>query len=224
MDTNKEMDREMSEELYMDIRNVYCVGRNYRLHAAELGNAVPTSPMLFLKPTHAAVELTDGILRVPGNRGEVHYETELVVRAGRAYEPGIRPDELFSHMTVGLDLTLRTVQDELKAKGFPWLAAKGFRGSAPLGRWVGYPGLDKLAAEEFHLCLNGKEVQRGNIKDMVFGLGELADFVGQAYGLGPGDILFTGTPAGVGPLSGGDELEWGMGGITLGKATVVLEA
>lgn len=207
----------------MEIRNVFCVGRNYRLHAAELGNDVPSSPMLFMKPSHAAVPVTEGMLLVPGNRGAVHYETELVVRVGRPYESGISPDELFSHLTVGLDLTLREVQDGLKAKGHPWLAAKGFRNSAPLGKWIEFPGEATLADTDFGLNLNAKEVQRGNVKDMVFGLRELAEFTGQAYGLGPGDILFTGTPAGVGSLSEGDELAWWFGDRTLGSAKVAME-
>ncbi|WP_276356390.1 fumarylacetoacetate hydrolase family protein [Cohnella caldifontis] len=204
----------------MDILNVYCVGRNYRQHAAELGNDVPESPMLFLKPSHAAVQLKDGLLRLPGGQGEVHYETELVLRVGSPYREGIAPDELFSHVTVGLDLTLRTVQDGLKAKGLPWLPAKGFRNSAPLGEWLDYPGETALAELEFGLNLNGREVQLGNIRNMVFGLAKLVEFAGRAYGLGPGDLLFTGTPGGVGPLHDGDELAWRLGNRTLGKAKV----
>lgn len=202
------------------IRNVFCVGRNYKLHAEELGNAVPESPMLFLKPSHAADPLTDGKLPLPEDQGAVHYEVELVLMVGQAYRPGILADELFSHVTVGLDLTLRTVQDKLKTKGHPWLAAKGFRHSAPLGRWLSYPGIEALERVDFGLHLNGKEVQRGNIRGMVFGLQALADHAGQAYGLDAGDILFTGTPAGVGALAGGDELAWWLGGDTLGRATV----
>ncbi len=210
----------MEEEPF--IRNVYCVGRNYRLHAAELANDVPASPMLFLKPTHATTTIADGILPLPGNQGAVHYETELVLRVGRSYQPGMSVDELFSHVTVGLDLTLRTVQDVLKAKGHPWLAAKGFRHSAPLGRWQVYPGEESLVCADFGLHLNGREVQRGNISDMVFGLKELADYVEEVYGLGPGDVLFTGTPAGVGPLADGDELVWWRGDAVLGRAKVVM--
>lgn len=202
------------------IRNVYCVGRNYRLHAEELGNAVPDAPMLFLKPSHAADPIADGNLLLPGGQGDVHYEVELVFMAGQPYRPGISADELFSHVTVGLDLTLRTVQDRLKAKGHPWLAAKGFRHSAPLGRWQANPGLEALARVEFGLQLNGTEVQRGHIRDMVFGLQQLADYVGQAYGMDEGDLLFTGTPAGVGALADGDKLAWWLGGDTLGRAVV----
>jgi|GEM_PF-138760 len=202
------------------IRNIFCVGRNYRLHAEELGNAVPASPLLFLKPSHAADTLADDILFLPADQGAVHYEVELVLMAGQTYRPGIAADELFTHVTVGLDLTLRTVQDQLKAKGQPWLAAKGFRHSAPLGRWLPYPGIEALERVDFGLHLNGREVQRGNIRDMVFGLQQLADHAGQAYGLKAGDILFTGTPAGVGALADGDELVWRLGGDTLGRATV----
>jgi fumarylpyruvate hydrolase len=207
----------------MDIRNVYCVGRNYRLHAAELGNDVPSSPMIFLKPAHAAVSLSDRVLTVPGNRGAVHYEAELVFIAGRPYEPGISPDDLYSHMTVGLDLTLRSVQDELKAKGHPWLPAKGFRNSAPLGRWLPFPGTAELADKDFGLRVNGREAQRGNVRDMVFGLRELTDFVANTYGLGTGDILFTGTPAGVGALAEGDTLELWWNDEILGGAKLSLE-
>ena len=190
-----------------DLRNIYCVGRNYRLHAAELGNEVPTSPMIFTKPTHAAAEMTGGELRLPGSRGSLHYEAELVFAVGRPYEAGIRLDELVSAFTVGLDLTLREVQDKLKAKGHPWLAAKGFRNSAVLGRWLAYPGEAELETGSFALRINDREVQRGLVGDMVFDLQTLADFVALHYGLGTGDLLFTGTPAGVGALSDGDVLE-----------------
>lgn len=206
----------------MDIRNIYCVGRNYRLHAEELDNAVPTSPMLFTKPTHAVAPL-DGTLVIPSAQGAVHYEAELVFAVGRTYVPGMRPDDLLTHFTVGLDLTLRDLQDKIKSKGFPWLPAKGFRNSAVLGRWLAYPGLDQVSAHAFGLRMNGKKVQRGLMQDMVFGLQELIDYTGSVYGLGPGDLLYTGTPAGVGALSGGDELEVWWNEETLGRATVKLE-
>ncbi|WP_407637504.1 fumarylacetoacetate hydrolase family protein [Cohnella kolymensis] len=207
----------------MDIRNIYCVGRNYRLHAAELGNEVPSSPMLFTKPTHAACAMDGGLLTLSGSQGALHYEAELVVAVGRPYEKGIRCDELFSRFTVGLDLTLRDVQDRLKAKGHPWLAAKGFRNSAPLGHWMEFPGLQALANHDFAMQINGKEVQRGNIKDMVFDLQQLADFAGSNYGLSAGDLLFTGTPAGVGSLHDGDELDLSWNEQSVGRSTVKLQ-
>jgi fumarylpyruvate hydrolase len=220
---NAEASMQFSPMRLNDIRNIYCVGRNYRLHAAELGNEVPSSPMLFTKPSHAACAMDEGLLMIPGAQGAVHYEAELVFAVGRSYEEGMRCDELFSQFTVGLDLTLRDVQDRLKAKGHPWLAAKGFRNSAPLGEWRMFPGSDALENHDFGMRINGKEVQRGNIRDMVFGVQELAEFVGRTYGLSAGDLLFTGTPAGVGSLHNGDELEVSWNEESVGRATVKLQ-
>jgi fumarylpyruvate hydrolase len=210
--------------LIPDIRNIYCIGRNYRLHAAELGNEVPDSPMLFTKPTHAATSMANGTLVVPGGQGSVHYEAELVFAVGRTYEAGLSCDDLFISFTVGLDLTLRNVQDQLKAKGHPWLAAKGFRNSAPLGRWLSFPGMSAITEHDFGLRINGEEVQRGNVRDMVFDLQQIADFVGQTYGLGEGDLLYTGTPAGVGSLNEGDILEVWWHEESLGKGQVNLSS
>lgn len=212
-----------SSFLNSDVRNIYCVGRNYRLHAAELGNEVPTSPMLFTKPSHAAVAMVDGILELPHSQGSVHYEAEVVFAVGRTYEAGLSYDDLITSFTVGLDLTLRDVQESLKAKGHPWLAAKGFRNSAPLGRWRSYPGAEVLNELEFGLTINDKEVQRSSIRDMVFDLQQIVDYVGQAYGLAAGDLIFTGTPAGVGSLSEGDKLEVWWNNESVGRATVKLD-
>lgn len=206
-----------------DIRNIYCVGRNYRLHAAELGNEVPSSPMLFTKPTHAACVMDNGLLVIPGSQGAVHYEAELVFAVGRTYEEGISCDELFTHFTVGLDLTLRDVQDQLKAKGHPWLAAKGFMNSAPLGEWREFQGMETLQNDDFTMRINDKEVQRGNVRDMVFSLQQLTDFAGKTYGLSAGDLLFTGTPAGVGSLHDGDELEVLWHEESLGRSKIKLK-
>lgn len=203
-----------------DIRNIYCVGRNYRLHAAELGNAVPDSPMIFTKPSHAAVEMRGEALYIPGSQGMVHYEAELVFAVGRAYEAGMSCDELFTSFTVGLDLTLRDVQDLIKANGQPWLPAKGFRSSATVGRWLDFPGEAAMTEYDFGLRLNGAEVQRGNVRDMVFTLQQIVDYIGQNYGLGAGDLIFTGTPEGVGSLSEGDKLEVWLNEQSLGEATV----
>ncbi|MFK7695252.1 fumarylacetoacetate hydrolase family protein [Paenibacillus sp. HJGM_3] len=188
-------------------RNVYCVGRNYRAHAAEMGNAVPEQPMLFGKPTHALVEMDGRHIVLPGAQGSVHYEAELVVHIARPYESGIRVDEMVDQYALGLDLTLRDVQDTLKKKGYPWLAAKGFLHSAPLTAFRPFPGVAALQQADFTLRKNGIEAQRGNVKNMIFDLQTLVDFTARHYGLGPGDVLFTGTPEGVGALADGDRLE-----------------
>lgn len=189
------------------IRNVYCVGRNYRLHAEELGNAVPDEPMIFMKPSHAVVLMEDQELTLPGGRGEIHYEAELVVRIGADHTPGINVDEVIDAYAFGIDFTLRDVQSVIKQKGHPWTAAKGFKNSAPISKFEPVQSIQSLTDFEFTLNKNGEEVQRGNIRDMIFTIQNIADYLSEHYGLGPGDIIFTGTPAGVGPVEPGDRLE-----------------
>ncbi|WP_058303484.1 fumarylacetoacetate hydrolase family protein [Gorillibacterium timonense] len=192
------------------IQNLYCVGRNYRLHAEELGNAVPTEPMLFLKPSHAVIPADGRVIELPGDRGELHYEAEVVLRIGRRFERGMSVDELADGFALGIDFTLRDVQSTLKAKGQPWLPAKGFLRSAPIGVFRPFPGAEAAADIPFSLEKNGHIVQSGQIRDMIFSLQQIVDFTGERYGLGPGDLIFTGTPAGVGKADEGDrfELKW----------------
>ncbi|MDQ0115081.1 fumarylacetoacetate hydrolase family protein [Paenibacillus harenae] len=205
-----------------DIRNIYCIGRNYRLHALELGNAVPTSPMVFTKPTHALIPMEGNVVELPSNVGEVHFELEIVLRIGRDYVPGIKADDIISGMTLGLDLTLRDVQSKIKAKGEPWLPAKGFKGSAPLGAWFEYLGQDALEQQTFTLIRSGQEAQRGQAADMIFDVAALIEFIGTHYGLGAGDIIYTGTPAGVAALADGDTLEAYWGDQKFGSCVVKL--
>jgi len=206
----------------MKYRNVYCIGRNYALHAKELGNEVPKSPIVFLKPTHALVPF-EGTVPMPAGVGEVHHETELVLHVAKAYSPGATVDQLVDRMTLGLDFTLRDVQSELKSKGQPWLAAKGFRHSAPICEWMRFPGAAALQDVEFLLKKNGDAVQRGFARDMLFPFRTLVDHLGQTYGLGEGDVIFTGTPAGVGPVADGDTLELILEGRTLGTCTIAMK-
>lgn len=203
------------------ISNIYCVGRNYRAHAEELGNSVPKEPMIFMKPTHAAIAMNEGGLELPEHRGEVHFETELVLRIARDYEPGMKVDELMDVMAFGIDFTLRDVQSELKKQGHPWTAAKGFRNSAPLTPYIAFPGVDELAEKDFTLKLNGETVQSGNVRNMIFSLQQIVDYIAERYGLGEGDLIFTGTPEGVGPVFAGDKLEISYGGEVLGACEVI---
>lgn len=188
------------------VRNIYCVGRNYALHAKELGNEVPEEPMIFSKPTHA-LHSAVGKLALPGSIGEIHYELEVVVRVGASYRPGMKVDELIDGIALGLDLTARDVQSKLKEKRHPWLLAKGFIGSAVLTEFTPFGGEDWFEALNFSLVKNDETVQQGCPKDMIFPLQQLVDFIGSNLGLAAGDIIYTGTPAGVGPLKGGDTLE-----------------
>ncbi|MDQ6423164.1 fumarylacetoacetate hydrolase family protein [Paenibacillus sp. LHD-117] len=205
-----------------EIKNIYCIGRNYKLHALELGNEVPESPLVFMKPSHSVAGMDGGTVELPGSAGEVHFELEIVLRIGEGYKPGAPADDCIDAMTLGLDLTLRDVQSKLKAKGQPWLEAKGFKASAPLGRLMAYPGEAALAEQEFTL-LRGEEVaQRGCAKDMIFGVSELVRHIEANYGLGAGDLIFTGTPAGVAALREGDKLQAFWGEEKLGECTVTL--
>jgi 2-keto-4-pentenoate hydratase/2-oxohepta-3-ene-1,7-dioic acid hydratase in catechol pathway len=193
------------------IRNIYCVGRNYVAHAKELKNDIPTSPFLFSKPTHALAEACGQEIHLPGDRGAIHYEAELVVHIAKSYEKGMKVDELVDRMALGIDFTLRDVQSELKKKGYPWLLAKGFRNSAILTQFIEFPSIENCKQIDFALMKNGENVQRGNIQNMIFDLQTIIDFSALHFGLGKGDIIFTGTPEGVGPVADGDHfaLKWG---------------
>ncbi|MGG4554037.1 fumarylacetoacetate hydrolase family protein [Paenibacillus woosongensis] len=204
------------------IRNIYCVGRNYRLHIEELGNDVPSEPMIFMKPSHAAVPMDGSAIELPEGRGEVHYEAELVLRIGRDYTPGITVDDLVDVIAFGIDFTLRDVQNKLKDKGHPWTAAKAFLNSAPMTPYMAFPGVEDTAGQDFVLRKNGEVVQRGNISNMIFPLQQIVDYIANHYGLGEGDLIFTGTPEGVGPVASGDKLELAYGGQILGSCTVLL--
>ena len=205
------------------IKNIYCVGRNYRAHAKELNNPVPTSPFLFSKPTHAVAEANGQVVSLPGDRGSVHYETELVLRIGKSYEKGMTVDEIVDGLAIGLDLTLRDVQDVLKEKRYPWLLAKGFPNAAILTKFIDFPGEEACEKTNFSLLINGSQVQEGNIQSLIFDFQTLIDFCAKHFGLGEGDIIFTGTPEGVGPLANRDELTLVWGEEVLGKAKVNLE-
>ncbi|MCB0794900.1 MAG: fumarylacetoacetate hydrolase family protein [Flavobacteriales bacterium] len=180
-----------------------CIGRNYPDHAKELGNQVPDEPVFFLKPASAFVP-TGSPIRLPSFSQEVQYEAELVLRIG-AGSPGTALPGLEA-FTIGLDLTARDVQNELKMKGLPWEKAKAWDGSAVLGEWLPLAGRDPddLA---FDLTINDGLVQSGSTAEMIFSVQELLAHVTRYITLGPGDVLFTGTPQGVGRLEHGDRIQ-----------------
>jgi 2-keto-4-pentenoate hydratase/2-oxohepta-3-ene-1,7-dioic acid hydratase in catechol pathway len=134
-----------------------------------------------------------------------------VAHIARKYEQGITLEDLVDYMTIGIDLTLRDVQNELKAQGYPWELSKGFINSAVVSSWQPFMGLKAALEKDFSLEKNGVEVQRGNLKNMIFDLPTIFEYTAKHLGLDQGDIFFTGTPAGVGPLSDGDRLvcKWG---------------
>lgn len=204
------------------IQNVYCIGRNYKLHALELGNDVPSKPMVFMKPSHAVSILTqDSQLSLPLHKGAVHHELEIVLRIGRKAKPGMTADEVVDSFALGLDFTLRDVQDVLKKKGHPWLPAKGVLHSGPITAFHPYPGSEALKQATFSLLRNGHAVQEGSAQQMIFSFDQLITYIAEHYGLDEGDIIFTGTPAGVGPVEMGDQLELQWNGETWGACQIL---
>lgn len=187
------------------IRNIYCVGRNYINHAHELNNPVPEEPLLFMKST-ASVATGNRIL-LPES-ATIHHELELVCFIGREIpEPGQEIAAAIQGYTLGLDLTDRPLQQKMKDAGKPWFRAKSFRNSTILGDFI--PADEFNLDEPFFLRKNGQQVQSGAVGDMIFPIEVVLQSLAERLPLGPGDILFTGTPAGVGPLQSGDVIEIG---------------
>ena len=186
---------------------IVCVGRNYAEHAKELGNEVPESPVLFIKPPSSLTTLDTGI---DWNKalGECHHECELSIRIGTALK-NATPEQAvaaINGVTLGLDLTLRDVQNKLKNKGQPWERAKAFDGACVLGEWLAPDMLADFANATFRLTVNGEIRQSGDTADMLFDVVQLLVDISHSFTLEAGDVVMTGTPAGVGPLHSGDQL------------------
>ncbi len=191
----------------LTINNIFCIGRNYVAHAEELGNEIETSPVVFLKPTSAVIFEGDRI-RLPAMSSDVHYEAELVVAIGREGKNIPRSDALgyVAGYGLGLDLTMRDVQSELKSKGLPWTIAKGFDTSAPLSEFLPSREITDPQDMTFTLHVNGELRQTGKTSRMIFTVAELVSYLSSLFTLHPGDLVFTGTPRGVGRLASGDVL------------------
>ena len=187
---------------------VVCVGRNYAEHARELNNPVPTEPLLFIKPATSVVPMTPPIKLVQG-RGPVHYETEIALLIGAPLS-GLVSEEEAEAAIIGvglaLDLTLRELQDQLKAKSHPWERAKAFDGACPLSPFVPKAQAGDLHALSLQLDINGERRQQGSAAEMITPIVALVRHIANQFSLLPGDVVITGTPAGVGVLNPGDEL------------------
>ena len=190
----------------MKINRIFCIGRNYAEHIKELGNAPDEACVVFMKPPSCVVPVGEPIV-LPQGRGSVHHETELVVllTGGGSDVPVEHALDNVAAITLGLDLTLRDLQNDLKKNGAPWELCKAFDGAAPLGEWQAYNGQD-LQALEFTCDVNGQRRQTGRTGDMLFPVARLVHILSRTWALQPGDIVFTGTPAGVGPLAAGDRV------------------
>lgn len=200
---------------------IICVGRNYVDHAKELKNEVPTEPVIFLKPETAILPKRNPFF-IPDFTNEVHYEAELVVRINKI---GKNIQEKFAHkyydeVTVGLDFTARDLQQKLKEKGLPWEKAKAFDGSAAVGKFISLDKIQDFENLEFTLHKNGELAQKGNPQQMIFSIHKLIAYVSQYFTLKIGDLIYTGTPAGVGKVEKDDQLELKLNEQTVLKLNV----
>lgn len=196
---------------------IVCVGRNYADHARELDNPVPSEPLLFIKPATSAVPLELPI-ETPAWRGEAHYETELALLIGEELTHATADEAERAVVGIGLalDLTLRDVQSRLKEKGHPWEMAKAFDGACPLSPFLRLSQVPNWCALSFTLEVDGELRQRGEGADMLFPVPTLLAEMSRHFTLEPGDVVLTGTPAGVGPLTRDTELRLTLtGGLAL---------
>jgi 2-keto-4-pentenoate hydratase/2-oxohepta-3-ene-1,7-dioic acid hydratase in catechol pathway len=190
---------------------IVCVGRNYAAHAAELDNPLPDAPLLFIKPATAAAPLEQP-LRLPTGQGVVHHELELALLIGAELRNAAPAQALAAVAGIGLalDLTLRELQDQLKRQGHPWERAKAFDGACPLSGFLA-PGSLDLQALKLQLWRNGQLQQDGDTGQMLWPAATLLSEISRCFTLLPGDVVCTGTPAGVGPLVSGDHLQLLLG-------------
>ena len=187
---------------------IVCVGRNYAEHAKELGNAVPDAPVLFMKAKNALL-LPGRAFYYPEFSKDIHYEAELVLKICKngkhIAEKFAR--KYYQQITVGIDFTARDLQQEQKKKGLPWEIAKAFDDSAVVGRFIDIPEGKNIQDYRFELKQNDATVQRGFAGDMIHTVDSLVAYISTFFTLNTGDLIFTGTPAGVGPVAIGDTLE-----------------
>lgn len=187
---------------------IICIGRNYVEHAKELNNPVPGKPIIFMKPPSALL-INDKPFYYPEFTNDVHHELEIVLKVGKNGKH-VQPEfagSYYHEIALGIDFTARDVQNELKAKGHPWEMAKAFDHSAVLGKFVDLETVSKDGNIEFRLEKNGETVQHGNTRDLIFPFDSLIVHISKYFKLQMGDLIYTGTPAGVGPVKIGDQLK-----------------
>jgi acylpyruvate hydrolase len=193
---------------------IICIGRNYTEHAKELNNQLPAEPVFFMKPDSALL-LNNKPFFLPDFSSDIHHEVEVVVRINRL---GKHIEEQFAHryyseIGLGIDFTARDIQQKCKEKGLPWEIAKAFDQSAPLGNFMEIDNLQNKDAIFFELYKNNELVQKGNTREMIFSFDKIISYVSKYITLKIGDLIYTGTPSGVGPVKIGDSLK----GILEGK-------
>ncbi len=208
------------------VHRIYCVGRNYAEHAKEMGFSGREPPFFFMKPADAILVVDEGVtgqLPYPGLTADLHHEIELVVAIGLGGK-GIAAADAARHIygyAVGLDMTRRDLQSEMKKQGRPWCIGKGFEHSAPIGPIT--PQAQAAGAEQAAIWLrvNGQERQRSTVAQLIWSVAETIEHLSAAWELQPGDLIFTGTPEGVGAVQRGDRIEGGVDGLASLRLDVV---
>ena len=186
-------------------QRIFCIGKNYPALGKEMQDPIPNRPVVFMKPAACLVPPAETI-PIPGHGRSLHHEVEVVILIGKEGK-SVAESDAESHIagvTLGLDLTLRDVQADLKAKGHPWELSKAFERSAPIGSFREFDGSPDLNSLEFDCRVNGDLRQKGNTRDMIFPVAGLIHYLSKIWTLIPGDLIYTGTPSGVGPLRPGD--------------------
>ncbi len=208
------------------VHRIYCVGRNYEDHAKEMGFTGREPPFFFLKPADAALVVDAGAtaaLPYPSLTQNFHYEIELVVaigKGGRNIAAADAQQHIYGY-AVGLDMTRRDLQGDMKKQGRPWCIGKGFDHSAPIGPITPLAQAGDVEQAEIFLQVNGQDRQRGNVAQLIWNIAETIEQLSAAWELKPGDLIYTGTPAGVGPVVVGDVMDGGVAGLTPLKLRVV---
>lgn len=187
---------------------IFCVGRNYSEHAKELGSDVPDEPVIFMKPKSALLQPHTPFY-YPEFTNELHYECELVLRISKngKYIQEKFANKYYDAITAGIDFTARDIQNELKDKGLPWEKAKAWDNSAVIGKWIPVANIKDKKNISFSLQKNKETVQQGNSKEMIFDFDHIISYISNYFSINIGDLVFTGTPKGVGEVVVGDEIE-----------------
>ncbi|GAB2629959.1 fumarylacetoacetate hydrolase family protein [Belliella aquatica] len=187
---------------------IIAIGRNYAEHIEELNNERPSAPVVFMKPDTAVLKNNMPFFH-PDFSQNIHHEVELVLKINKEgkYIKKKFAHRYFDEIGIGIDFTARDLQDQCKSKGLPWEIAKGFNGSAPVGQFLSVSEFKDFNDINFHLLINGEQRQKGNTSMMLFDFGVIIEYVSQFFTLKKGDLIFTGTPAGVGKVNIGDRLE-----------------
>ena len=200
---------------------IFCVGRNFAAHAEELGNEIPDEPVIFMKPKSALLQ-PHAPFYYPEFTNELNYECELVLRVSKngKYIQEKFANKYYDAVTTGIDFTARDIQNELKAKGLPWEKAKAWDNSAVIGKWVPFAEVKNKKDLNFGLYKNKELAQQGNSAEMIHTFDSIVAYISNFFSVNIGDVIFTGTPAGVGEAVVGDELEGFLEDVSMFKLEI----